>query len=38
MGKVYRLCEINEPLEIAFFFREFECPQCGGGGEVRHFF
>lgn len=35
MSKIYRLEEINELHEIAFFYREFECWQCGGGGAIR---
>ncbi|MFN6460798.1 MAG: hypothetical protein RMZ41_002995 [Nostoc sp. DedVER02] len=36
MAKVYKLYEINEEHEIGLFFRQFECPDCGGMGSVEH--
>lgn len=38
MAKVYRQCEITEEHEIDWYFREFECPECGGHGAIYHDF
>ncbi|OKH39068.1 hypothetical protein NIES2119_08030 [[Phormidium ambiguum] IAM M-71] len=34
--KVYRTGEIKEEHELDLYFREFECPGCGGHGQVHY--